>query len=154
MRDSSGRIISQNDDASGNLNAEITALLPSTDRYTIEIATFDNYADNVESNYRLDLTLEYRPSVTAPTSDNQLLVYGSHIVDILDPITPETSETINWYFVGQAGDRIDVNLQFPPNDQPLRLFLADGVGNRYQQGERIQDRAVIRDFELPDASSF
>lgn len=136
------------DDSGGNLNAETLIALPQTGRYTVEIAEARAYPGESESNYRLDIFLEYRSAATSPNED-RMLTYGDFLVETLDPLTTASDHLTSWYFVGQVGDQVDIQVQFPANEQPLRLFIGDGAGNHYLQGERIENRAVIRNFALP-----
>jgi hypothetical protein len=145
----SGEVITTADDVSSSLAPEALVILPETGQYTLEVATFGGLPPLGErNNYRLDLKLEYRPASIQPPSD-RFLTYGDQIVETLDPISVSDSEFTSWYFVGKAQDVIDISLQFPPDDSPLRLFLTDGAGQAYQQGERNRDRATIQNFALP-----
>ncbi|HLA45575.1 MAG TPA: pre-peptidase C-terminal domain-containing protein, partial [Aggregatilineales bacterium] len=148
--DPGGVEIADADDSADSLDAEITLVLPTDGQYTLEIAPFgrEQVQAITSGNYRLSINLLYRPAAI-PETENRLLTYGERIVDTIDPVQNNQVPVIDEFFVGQHGDRINITLQFPAGEFPLLLFLEDGAGNRYRQGERIQDRVLIRDFELP-----
>jgi hypothetical protein len=148
LLDPVGQVIAWDDDSLGDLNARLQLVLPSPGRYRIRMSNVRPYLPTSPSNYRLELALLYQPALASLTK-GQMITYGQRLIASFDPITPESSEFQTWFFNGQAGDSIQVTLQFPGDDSPLRLFLADGLGNRYLQGERVRDTVSIENFILP-----
>jgi len=142
-----GAVIAQSDDAPDSLDADLFMVLPQAGQYQVRIEPYGGALSTTAGNYSLELSLEFRPAL-ARIPDDRTLNYGERIVDTLE-LSRSAPELIDWYFFGRAGDRVDIGLQFPTNDRLLRLFLEDGSGTRFQQGQRIQDRVVIQDFALP-----
>jgi hypothetical protein len=139
-----GVLVAQADDTPSTLDAEITLTLNETGIYRLR----PHALANTEGNYLLSLDLLYRPTQEAPPSD-RILAYGQSLLATLDPLMPGTPSESLWYFNGAAGDNINLDLSFPSDRQPLRLFLADGQGKRYLQGERLGNRVQVRAFRLP-----
>lgn len=142
LTDSEGNVLAQNDDAT-TTDAEIIFTVPATARYLVEIARFGEADGYTAGNYRLDLVLLYRPGSVTNT---HYLTYGERVIQQFQPAADFAQ---NWYFVGQANDIINLNVQFPSSNIPLRLILSDSGGNILQEGLRVRERSTLANFTLP-----
>lgn len=147
--DSTGQVIAASDDTDTSQDAALVLALPQDDTYTLEVSRFGRQLGVTEGNYRVEALPIYQNVTTQPSSE-RYLSYGQRVVDTLDPLTNgNTLASHIWYFVGQQNDQVSASIQFPGDDLPLTLFIADGAGNRYQQAERVNDQAFLANFTLP-----
>lgn len=145
LYDSAGNVIAAGDDTEISTDAEIILTLPETERYTVEVARYGKERGYTSGNYRLDLNLLYRPGTVAANPE-AYLTYGERVTGETQPDL-ETADI--WYFVGQASDVINIDLQFPTGNIPLLLSLSDSADNLLQEGVRIRERTSIENFTLP-----
>jgi hypothetical protein len=146
LYDSSGRLLASADDGQ-NLNAELSALLPTDGSYSVDVARYDGLAGTTKGNYALGIELAYR---TGTAESGRWLVYG----DRISGSTDAQARSAVWMFAGEKGDIVSAKIQFPVDDVPLTLTLRDPAGNALAVGERDRGDAVIEAFTLPASGDY
>ncbi|NJL94249.1 MAG: hypothetical protein HC915_11265 [Anaerolineae bacterium] len=143
-----GMLLGTADDNTDSQNSDLTLVLPTEGQYQVQVARFGGERGATGGNYLLSLTRNFQPGALTQVGE-ALIPYGSRLVDTFDPLEAEVETVKRWYFLGAQGDRINATLQFPTDDRPLSLFIADGAGNLYRQAERVNDQARLQNFVLP-----
>jgi hypothetical protein len=136
-----GYLLAQGDDEQG-IDAGLSFTLPADGVYEIEVGRYNGSAGTTRGNYVLVVKRAYRFEPIAP---DHLLIYGDHVKGNVDTV----SLSDQWVFSGEAGDVVHAELQFPLDDAPPSLILADPAGEALATGERDRDRSSIRSFTLP-----
>lgn len=141
-----GTVIASGDDEVG-LNTRFSASLPVDGDYTVEVMRFGGALDPTEGNYALLVDRLYHFELSTPQF---IISYGERAAGTVDA---ENSTDV-WQFMGFAGDTIRAKIQFPLDDAPLSLGLADPVGNVLTTSTRDRGDAVIDGFVLPVSGTY
>ena len=155
--DADGRVVAEDDDSAGNLNAEIQDFpLTADGLYTVSVGSFGGGASG---DFRLSLTAQVlfaQPTATSATpeatSESTVFTTSPAAINIGDTINgtlPEDSRSAIYTFSGSAGQTVTITLSSTDFDSYLSLKDSSGEEIAYDDDSAGNLNAKIQDFTLP-----
>lgn len=140
LQDPDGRVLAEDDDSGGSLNAQIAAfVLPSNGVYTIVVSAFSG---STEGAYRLSLTEE------------EIVIGGTLGFGDTVEGTLSSSSGDRWTFEGSAGTRVTIAVESDVFDAQLELYGPSGdlLTSDDDSGGNLNPE--INGFSLPESGVY
>ncbi|MEO8607614.1 MAG: PPC domain-containing protein [Chloroflexota bacterium] len=165
--DADGKILAEDDDSAGDLNAKIQDFaLPANGIYSISVGSFSGGASGA---FTLSITAQgviAQPTVTsgtpAPTGtpgpeSTAIFTTSPAAINIGDTINgtlPEDTRSAIYTFTGSAGQSVTITLSSSDFDSYLSLKNSSGEEIAYDDDSAGNLNAKIQDFTLPDDGTY
>jgi hypothetical protein len=147
LADSTGRVLTTNDDFDGT-NAVIAGfLLPADDTYTVIVSRLGTKTVGTSGNYDLRADILYQFSTVSAST---MLPYGSRIIGTVDTTAPEQRYT----FSGLGSDIVNVTLIHQTDDAPPILSIQDPTGTTLATGTLNVGATTITGYRLPTSGLY